>query len=535
MSNDELRTRNLYHRVLRISSLFRYSSFVIRHLILALAFAWSAQAHVGSPDVFFDGLVGPYPARITIRMPQVVPGRAEIAVRLLTNQTAEVSFRPLYSRIAVSNAPPPDIGRLVPGEANLYSGELWLMSFGSYSIEVSIHGAAGEGAVEIPVNSVALRQLPLPRALGGILLVLGAVLVFGGLGIIIGAARDSVLPPGVSPGRRERWKGFRAGAVAAVVFAVALAGGKRWWRAEERAFEANLRAWSSLDLTPEVRVEGSQRILHLALGRKQLDPDYFLPLIPDHGKLLHLFVVGQPGNDSIGHLHPLRTGKQSFEVALPPLPAGEYELFCDLTPEKSALSMTATNLVRLPALPGGFTETASVQSDPDDSWTIAPVATMEEAAGKDAIYHLPSGQQVVWKAHPRLCANQDAGLQFEVRDASGQPVSLEPYMGMMSHAAVLRKDGGVFAHLHPSGNFSMAAQSFFDSKLERERDATRSNEGAMPAGMDHSKMHHHHATGESAFSLPYEFPTQGNYRLWVQFKAGGHVETAVFDASVAED
>ncbi len=58
------------------------------------------------------------------------------------------------------------MGVPIRGETNYFSGELWLMTFGGYSIEVKIHGAAGEGAVEIPVNSVAIRQLPLPSYLG---------------------------------------------------------------------------------------------------------------------------------------------------------------------------------------------------------------------------------------------------------------------------------------------------------------------------------------------------------------------------------
>ena len=53
--------------------------------------------------------------------------------------------------------------------------------------------------------------------------------------------------------------------------------------------------------------------------------------------------------------------------------------------------------------------------------------------------------------------------------------------------------------------------------------------------MDHSMMGHVilPAVGSSSIiSLPYEFPTSGNYRVWVQFKTGGQIMTAIFDASV---
>jgi len=43
------------------------------------------------------------------------------------------------------------------------------------------------------------------------------------------------------------------------------------------------------------------------------------------------------------------------------------------------------------------------------------------------------------------------------------------------------------------------------------------------------------STGEGGeVSLPYEFPKPGKYRLWVQVKLQGKVQTGVFDAQVAE-
>ena len=216
---------------------------------------------------------------------------------------------------------------------------------------------------------------------------------------------------------------------------------------------------------------------------------------------------------------------------MPALPEGEYRVFCDMT-FKDGLSSTGTTSARLPAIPGASAGPASMVADPDDSWTISPAASVPAATTGDAVYHLPQGLQVVWKAHPALRVKQDAALRFEVRDSAGHPVDLEPYMGMISHTAILRADGGVFAHLHPSGNYSMAAQGFFASKMSIEAGGTSAGAGGMDgmagmAGMDHSD------SGTSSFSIPYEFPSAGNYRIWVQFKIGGQILTAVFDASVA--
>jgi hypothetical protein len=505
---------------------------MIRALLVLFSFLVVAvQAHIGSPDVFHDGMVGPYPARITIRMPNVVPGRAEINVRVDTSEPVEVSFLPLYSATNVRNAPPPDIGRLVDDETNLYVGELWLMSFGAYSVETRIKGSKGEGMAQIPVTSVAIRQLPMPSVLGNVLLFLAATLVVGGIGIAAAAGREATLSPGAALGKSERRRGFVAAVVTASIFALALVGGRYWWDAEEKDFRRHLREGAWPDLTADVRVEAGARILKLEVGKKTFRSNYKPALIPDHGKLMHLFMVREGTHDMFAHLHPLRKSRYTFEVVVPPLPEGRYSVFCDLTFEGGA-SSTANASVQLPSISGTQLSAApGLESDPDDSWANQPEGAVPQAGMAEPVYRLPGGEHVTWKSDkpPRL--GSDASLRFDVLDSAGKPAVLEPYMGMLSHAAVLRRDGAVFAHLHPVGNFSMAAQSFFESKLAREAGGTdRGNSAAE----DHSLHHGHAAQPVSSVYLPYEFPETGEYRIWVQFKTGGRVLTAVFDAKVAK-
>jgi hypothetical protein len=96
-------------------------------------------------------------------------------------------------------------------------------------------------------------------------------------------------------------------------------------------------------------------------------------------------------------------------------------------------------------------------------------------------------------------------------------------MGMMSHAVIVRDnrrdDGQVFVHLHPMGTVSMAAQQAF-AKLEAKEEGK-----AVPVTMPAM------SAGDTV-SFPYEFPRPGRYRLWVQVKTGGKVQTGVFDAEV---
>ncbi|HZV35332.1 MAG TPA: hypothetical protein VFB72_12230, partial [Verrucomicrobiae bacterium] len=268
-----------------------------------------------------------------------------------------------------------------------------------------------------------------------------------------------------------------------------------------------------------------------------LDWNGWLKLLPDHGKLLHLFLIRHDSRDAFAHLHPIRKGGATFEVAVPPLPAGSYDIFCDLTLESSGLSTTATNVIKLPVAENISSQrfATSLDSDPDDSWAGSTNSALPPmGSATNTVFTLPDGGRVIWKAHGPLRAREDAALQFEVLDADGHPAQLESYMGMLSHAAVLRSDGGVFAHLHPSGNYSMAAQMFYENKLAVENPACAAPGTTLPAAAQQYAVHAHHAAAgtTSTISLPYEFPTAGNYRVWVQIKTGGHVQTAVFDANV---
>jgi hypothetical protein len=89
---------------------------------------------------------------------------------------------------------------------------------------------------------------------------------------------------------------------------------------------------------------------------------------------------------------------------------------------------------------------------------------------------------------------------------------------MAGHLVILRRDLSVFAHVHPAGSVPMAALML----LEKPRP---SGSGSM-AGMQHGAV-----TNEITF--PYGFPQAGDYRLFLQVKRAGQVQTAVFDGHVA--
>jgi hypothetical protein len=238
-------------------------------------------------------------------------------------------------------------------------------------------------------------------------------------------------------------------------------------------------------------------------------------VIPDHGHLMHLFLIRTPAFDRFWHLHPVRTEDGSFEVNLPPLDPGRYQAFADVVDE-SGFPWTLVGTIDLPQIKGGALR-------PDDSGgSFTPLAENGSASATDV---LRDGTRVVWK-HDPLEKNIPLDLRFSVEDADGSPVrDMEPYMGMAAHLEIMRSDLSVFAHIHPSGSAPMAAVMLANGET-----GTSSAPSGMSMPSD-SKMTMPAQVGPE-LSMPYGFPKSGVYRIFVQFKRGNRIETAVFDTQV---
>jgi len=469
-------------------------------------------AHVGSPDVYYRGAAGPYQVGVVVRPPGVVPAQVDVVIQVFNGDVGRVTVQPVYWETGTAGAPPPDVAQPLAGAPGTYESRLWLMTTGSYTIDVAITGPRGTGAVNVPIVSAATRELPMSPVLGAGLLLLGAFLVFGLLSIVGAASREATLDPGapVDPHRRARSRA--AVAAAAAIFALALLGGNAWWNSSAR----NYRRIIYVPLANRATIVDSARehVLRFELtdarwlGREQP------PLVPDHGKLVHLFLVRSPGMDAFAHLHPVTRDSNEFRVAVPRLPLGTYRVYADIV-HRSGLAETLVNTVRI--FPGGdaapFTPT-----DSDDSWSSMP------GASRDATHAtLADGSIMTWdRGDTTIVANQLAPLHFSVRTPDGLPGVLRPYMGMAAHAMVTRDDGSVFVHLHPMGTIAMAAQSLFDHRQSGDTSrATDARVMAMPA-----------ATLPDTVSFPYAFPKPGHYRMWIQVRHDGRVLTGTFDATV---
>ena len=470
------------------------------------AMAVATSAHVGEGNVYFAGDAGPYPVEVSVLLPGVVPGLAQIAVQVNADGVRHVTVQPVYWQTSTGGAPAPDEATLVPGEARLYTARLWLMTPGSYSVRVHVDGERGSGELFIPVNNVATRRLAMQRPLGILLLGLGAFLAVGLLTIVGAAVREGMLPPGQEPDRRLVRRSWILRGAWVVGIALALLGGRAWWSSVDAAYRRNLER--ALEVHTTVSEKAGARVATMEL----VDSGFATrtPLVPDHGKLMHLFLVRDDGA-AFAHLHPSRDSMR-FSAELPPIPAGRYRVYGDVV-HASGFARTLTDTVDV-----GQTRTSErwQESDPDASWIHA-------GATSGSLAVVPGGT-ITWERPETITAGATGLLRFAARDSSGRPMSLEPYMGMKAHGAVERVDGGVFVHLHPMGTISMAAQRQFERRSRGDTTLVPTTDSPAPAHESHEVP--------GVITFPYAFPSAGRYRVWVQVKNAGQVLTGAFVTDV---
>ncbi|HUI79489.1 MAG TPA: hypothetical protein VLY24_16305 [Bryobacteraceae bacterium] len=470
--------------------------------LAALVLALPLAAHVGSPDVFYEGEAGPYHLLVTIRPPQQIPGVAQIEIRSASPGVQQIQIVPLrLTGPGAKNAPVPDVAQRSNLDPQFYTGSLWLMNTGAWQVRVQADGAQGQGMLSVPVPAAALRILPMQKGMGAILIALGLVLFVGLVSIIGAANREAQLEPGIEPDAPHRKRARIAMGVTAVLVAGIVWLGSMWWDSEDGSNRA--RIFKPLQLKASVE-NGNRLALTLEdpgwLNRRTDD------LLPDHGHLMHLYLIRVPAMDDVWHLHPERNGDSTFAQPLPSMPAGHYALYGDVVHE-NGFSETATGEIDLPAITG------QPLTGDDAGGEGVPLV---KADYNSVVSPLSDGYRMVWERGPMpYRARQPYEFRFTVQDSQGRPAEgMELYMGMQGHAAFVRSDRSVFAHVHPSGSVPMAALSLIAD----------SNPHA-----GHMMMH---GEAPAVVSFPYGFPKSGEYRIFVQVKRAGKVETGIFDARV---
>lgn len=465
----------------------------MRRAVFALFAASLAVAHVGSPDVFFEGKAGNYPVYVTIRPPAVIPGVAEIEVRAATPDVKEVFITPTpLTGPGAKFAPTPDRAKQSPQDAQYFTGSLWMMSAGSWQVKLIVNGSQGRAELNVPVPNAAKRTMGMDTALTVSLAALMVFLVVGMISIVGAAAREAQLEPGLEPQAPQRRRGRIAMVAASVLVGLMLWGGNSWWTAEAKAYDRYL--YKPIGMKAAV-AEGKLQLDFEHQG--WLQSEKFDDLIPDHGYLMHLFVVSLPNLDRVWHLHPEMRANGRFEKALPSMPAGKYQLYADIVHRN------------------GFPETLVAEIDLAEQKGVT-------LTGDDVAGALSPGLKMVFEnANESIQAKKLTPLRFHLENEKGEVVKdIELYLGMPGHAAVLKKDRKVFAHLHPSGTTPMASLELAaQNLLDRNPHAVH-------------QLHAMHAALPATVSFPFGFPVAGDYRIFVQMKRAGKVETGSFDLTV---
>lgn len=541
-------------------------------LLLTLAIGLTSgglvQAHVGSPGVILKRTAGAYQVLISITPPDVVPGTAQVTVWVEQGAVRTVQARPIYFNSGDEGSPVYDDLPTVNGQRNQFKGIVWLMDVGASSINIRLDGATGPANIVVPVVSLATARRTMPLSTSLLLSGLGLTLFFLMVTIVRVCASESLVGPDQPKSVSFRRNQLVATVAAVVVLSVIVVGGRLWWNSRARSYYQQT-FYQPPTIEASVSATGSTRNLLIrfdsVLNRRHTIPISFL--IPDHGKLMHVFLAQIPNPNVFAHLHPSRLDTLHYQAALPPLPAGRYRLFADVV-YRNGFTETMTDTLDIPALAAQ----SRTKLNPDDSWLIGgPVrstdrfprldASMAPCGVPAARMPLADGSTMLWtdKPTPTLETDRVYRLRFAVADAQGRPAALEPYLGMGGHAVIMQRDGSVYTHLHPVGTYSMAAEAsligrmadttrtfqlpdarqFRDSidqyitDLERlsENERNRRLGAAMP-GMIHQPGDSLHV---NMVEFPYQFPKPGSYRIWVQVKHKGQILTGVFDTIVESE
>jgi hypothetical protein len=550
----------------------------MKKLILCLSLlllVCNGYGHVGSPGVTFEGKAGPYKLIVSINPPDVIPGTAVVTVYLEEDiKGVHISAKPVYWSVGTDGTPRADAAIPSTTQPGRFDVKIWFMSTGTSSIEIMVDGPKGKGTVLVPVMAVSTAKRSMPASLGWGLLVMAVFLVLLMMTIISSSIGDSQLNPGDELTKRLRRRRLIGTISSLVILLLILWGGRTWWNSE--AADYNKYLYRPLKATTTVDTQAGtltlvidqQQLNNMVQSRRMYITRKMNYLVPDHGKLMHLFLIKAGDLDVFAHLHPHRVDSVTFTAKIPDLPAGNYWVYADITRLSGFTETIVDTLVVKENIfhNANFNSNTGLAPDRDDTYYISnpvnpniPIRTGAAICGSPGIEtKLNDGSTAIWMQKPgkEIKAGELTNLQFEILGPDHKPAVLQPYMGMMAHAVILKDDGSVYIHLHPAGSYSMASQkalldriafhqpldkylpqpkAFADSidrfvvQLNAMDEPQRNkllmvNMPDMAPAKDGTMTHQ--------ISFPYTFPQPGKYRIWIQAKRNGVILNSAFDAEV---
>ena len=547
-------------------------------LLSLVVVSFITQGHIGSPGVTMEGSAGPYKLTVLVSPPEVIPGTATVDVYMHSEGVASIQIKPVYWYAGDEGTPKADVAMPVEGETGHYQGQIWLMNSGTSSLELEVSGPEGSGKLLVPVMAISTTQKEMDPALGWTLAGLAAFLVILMVTIISASSSDGLVKPGTAaPANlsRKRWIGAIAGFI---VLSLMLWGGKSWWDSWANSYRQHL--YKPFTAQSSVQEAQGRQLMTFKVDTTRINTLYMTRrlsyLVPDHGKIMHMFLIRSGSLDVFAHLHPQRRDTLTFETALPPIPGGKYLVFTDIT-RLSGFSETIPDTVDIPepskALVQAWND--SLMMDSDDTYYVTNSLTPSSLQAK-----LPTGDIVVCGSpgmqttladgstatlelpkEQKFIAGKLYSLKFAIQDPEGKPAKLEPYLGMMGHAVVFKEDASVYIHLHPVGNYSMASQETMLARFQNESGPVKwdrlpkpqafadsidrlithlntlpqaERERVLGATMNHPETNDPEHPDHAVVSFPYSFPTAGKYRVYTQMKRDGKILNSAFDIDVEQ-
>jgi hypothetical protein len=536
---------------------------IIVLLLVNIGLIGQVNAHIGSTGIVQEGKAGNYRIQVYVEPPDVIPGVAKVSISVDGMDIESVKLSPIYYWAGDEGSPKEDEALQIAGELGRFEGKIWLMETGAASVKIVIEGKRGKGETLIPIAAIATAKRDLPKSLGWILAGL-AVLLVGIMTTIVGASTsDSLLKPGVEGDKKTNRRRVLGSTIGLSFCGLFLFVGNNWWGSISKEYRENY-LFRPYTATSTIKIENAQRVLNFKIDANSIERRWTSYVIPDHGKLMHLFLVRQGTLDAFAHLHPVRKDTITFEAPLPNLPAGKYLVYADIL-RFHGLQYTIADTVEIPALKISAESFEKQKGDSDDTYVVTNPINTKISVTQDAGISfcgtpgvktpLQDGSSIVWEGKPNqtLKTGRVYDLRFSVMSPDGKLAELQTYLGMMGHAAILKEDGSVYIHLHPNGTFSATSQQVMEKRVgettnpsphlsnarqfrdsidnvllqlqtmpETERDKV------LMGGMVHQTNGHH----GGSVSFPYVFPSAGNYRIWLQVKRNGKILTGAFDAKV---
>ena len=464
-------------------------------------------ASANSPGVFLDASAAHYPLSIAVKLPRAIPGVAEVEIRVgATDVTAIRLAASPVSGPGARIAPSQEWMQRSGNDPKFFTGSIWLMAAGSWKVRVIADGERGQAELFVTIPAVMSKPMPMNFLFGGALALFGLLLFAGLVGIVGTSVREGSLKPGHSPTRANKMSARLAMLLTAIAIGGALYGANRWWISEAQYYEG--MAYKPPGFDVEINPNGNLFASILDGGRIHNANG----LVPEAGHFMHLFVVSVPAMDRMWNLYPEMQARGVFTMRLPSMDAGKYKFYGDIVHAD------------------GFPETLTAESELKDSFRGQPLEgdnsqTSAPPAGRNPEPGMcilgDRYRMVIVRDNKAIKAREASHFTFRVETRAGKPAEdLELYMGVPGHALFVKYDLSEFAHVYPSGTVPMAAMRMFalpDPDPIADRSTHSMNMGLPPE-----------------ITFPYAIPSPGNYRIFVQVKRAGKIETGTFDVSAIE-